>query len=382
MGKILRGYVLREIAGGLAAGIALFSSILFLLKTLDLLEMIFARGVPAGLVARLLAAIVPSFLEATIPMAFLLGIVVALGRLAADGEAMALRAAGIGIYQVLPPVLALASVLAATTLVLSMTARPWGHSEVERTLFEIARTRAHAALRPRFFNPDFENMVVYVDRIDRGTGELFGILVGDERGSDGRTTVFAQRGILGGDEDSGRLHLRLLDGTSVASSEMTADYDVTSFRSLEVQVELRTVTGAKPLSDEPATMTWPDLRARRGDGGPEGLEARVELQRRFAMAAAPFGLALLGCALGLHSAVSTRGRAIAISLACLMVFYALLTLGIALARSRALPVAAAVWIPNIVLYALAAWSVRRVAADRTPLPVLRPPVSWAPGSRR
>jgi lipopolysaccharide export LptBFGC system permease protein LptF len=65
----------------------------------DLIEMIFGRGVPAGLVVRLLAAILPSFLEATLPLAFLLGVVGALGRMASDHETLALRAAGLSVWQ-------------------------------------------------------------------------------------------------------------------------------------------------------------------------------------------------------------------------------------------------------------------------------------------
>ena len=45
------------------------------------------------LVARLLAAVLPSFLEATLPMAFLLAIVTALGRMAAERPASELDVA-------------------------------------------------------------------------------------------------------------------------------------------------------------------------------------------------------------------------------------------------------------------------------------------------
>src|SRR6266852_4766019 len=121
MGKTLRRYLLREIAGAFFAGIAIFSSILFLLRSLDLIEMIFARGVPASLVLQLLIAILPSFLEATLPMAFLIGIVTALGRMASDRETLALRAAGLSVWQVLPTVFAVSAVVAAATLALSMT---------------------------------------------------------------------------------------------------------------------------------------------------------------------------------------------------------------------------------------------------------------------
>src|SRR5205085_8309802 len=96
-----------------------------------------------------------------------------------------------------PPVLVLAAAVGAATLALSMTARPWGHREIERTAFEIAKTRASAALRPHFFNTEFERMVVYVDHIDDGTGKLAGVLLSDERGQDGQSTVFARSGEVG-----------------------------------------------------------------------------------------------------------------------------------------------------------------------------------------
>lgn len=381
MGKTLRRYLVREIGGAFLAGIAVFSSILFLLRALSLIEMIFARGVPAALVLRLLGAILPSFLEATLPMAFLLGVVGGLGRMAADHETLALRASGLSLWSVMPPVLALAGVVAAATLALSMTARPWGHREIERTAFEIAKTRASAALKPRFFNTDFERMVVYVDRIDRATGDLEGVLLSDERGRAGRSTVFARLGRIGGHENSGRLFLRLLDGTSVTSRENAADVDVTKFASLEVSLELRTSTGNRPVHDEPAALDWRTLREDlRGTDTARAREATIELHRRISIAVAAIVLAVLGVALGFHPSPSARSSAVATSLATILAFYAMLTLAVASARSGALPPAVALWIPDTLLAAVAAWTASRSAKDRRPLPRLLP--AWPRSASR
>lgn len=372
MGKTLRRYILREIGGAFLAGIAIFSSVLFLVRVLDLIEMIFSRGVPAVLVLRLLAAILPSFLEATLPMAFLLGIVTALGRMSSDHEILALRASGLSVRQILPPVLALSLVVAVSTLALSMTARPWGHSEILSTAFEIARTRASAVLRPRFFNTDFERMVVYVDRIEPETGSLVGVLLSDERGRAGGSTVFASRGFVGGHEESGSLYLRLLDGTSVSARESASDYDVTQFRSLEVSLRLRTATGSTPASDEPAALGWSELRSNlTGDDPALAKEATIEQHRRFSISAAAIALALLGTALGLHPLPASRGRAVTAAVFTILAFYGLLTLAVAVARSGALPPAVAVWLPDVLLAAAALWAHSRAASDRPVLPTLR-----------
>ena len=314
-------------------------------------------------------------------MAFLLGVVGGLGRMAADHETLALRASGLSLWSVMPPVLALAGVVAAATLALSMTARPWGHREIERTGFEIAKTRASAALKPRFFNTEFERMVVYVDRIDRATGDLKGVLLSDERGRAGRSTVFARLGRIGGHEDSGRLFLQLLDGTSVTSRENAADVDVTKFRSLEVSLELRASTGNRPGHDEPAALDWRALREDLGGAdAARAREATIEMHRRFSIAAAAILLAVFGAALGFHPSPSARSRAVATSLVTILAFYAMLTFAVASARSGALPPAVALWMPDTVLGAVAAWTALRSAKDRRPLPRLLP--AWPRRARR
>jgi lipopolysaccharide export system permease protein len=369
MGKTLRRYLLREIAGAFLAGIAIFSSILFLLRAVELIELIFARGVPAALVLQLLVAILPSFLEATLPMAFLIGVVAALGRMASDRETLALRAAGLSVWQVLPTVVSFSLVVALATLALSMTARPWGHREIEKTGFEIAKTRASAAVRPRFFNTDFEHMVVYVDHIEPKSGELFGVMLSDERGGSAGSTVFARRGLVGGHEESGRLFLQLFDGTSVTSRETGNEFDVTQFRSLEVHLELRTATGNKPASDEPATLRWQDIRDNLGgDDAGRAREAAIELYRRFGIAAAAIALALFGTGLGFHPSPTTRGRAVGICVLTILAYYALLSIAVAMGRAQKLPPSVALWLPDCSLLLLGAWTLLRTAQDAPLLP--------------
>jgi len=369
VGRTLRRYLLGEIGAAFVAGIVVFSFILFAARVVDLIEMIAARGVPGGLVLRLLVCIVPTFLEATLPMAFLLGVVVAFGRLGADGELVALRAAGISLYAMLRPVLALSLVVAAVTLALAMTARPWGHRELERTVFEIAKTRATAALRPRFFNTDFERMVVYVDRVDTGSGTLSGVMVADERSPDSRTTVFAQAGRVGANEQNGSLFLQLLDGTSVVAHEHAIDYDVTDFRSLEVQLELRTVTGTKPASDEPGTMGWQELMSERnGDDARRAVDADIEVHRRLTIASVPMLLALIGAALGAQPTRSARARGAAVSVTVILLYYALLSMAVAASRGGAVAPAVAMWLPNLLIGLAGAWMTARAARDRMLMP--------------
>lgn len=183
--------------------------------------------------------------------------------------------------------------------------------------------------------------------------------------------MFARSGRVGGHEDSGRLFLQLLDGTSVSSRENAADYDVTRFRSLEVNLELRTATGSRPESNEPAALGWTELGSTESPpGGVDAHEKAIERHRRFSISAAALALGLLGTALGFHPSTSTRSRAVALCVATVLVFQGMLTVAVALARSRTLAPAAAMWLPDAVLLAFALWALARSARDLPLLPVL------------
>ena len=64
-------------------------------------EKLLTYGAPATVVARILLTLVPQALAVTIPMSLLFGLLVALGRLSADREIVALQACGVGLRRLL-----------------------------------------------------------------------------------------------------------------------------------------------------------------------------------------------------------------------------------------------------------------------------------------
>ncbi|MCI4348149.1 MAG: LptF/LptG family permease, partial [Thermoplasmata archaeon] len=91
MPRIIHRYVFREILVPFGFGLSVFTFILLIARLLKLIEMVVTRGVPVTNILRLLAYIMPAFLEVTVPRAMLLAILVAFGRLSADYEMIAMR---------------------------------------------------------------------------------------------------------------------------------------------------------------------------------------------------------------------------------------------------------------------------------------------------
>ncbi|EQD79502.1 putative permease YjgP/YjgQ, partial [mine drainage metagenome] len=72
-------------------------------QTLLIMNLLVNKGLSPGTVARLILAIFPQFLTMIIPVSVLAASTAVFHRLASDGEIIAIKASGIGISRLIPP---------------------------------------------------------------------------------------------------------------------------------------------------------------------------------------------------------------------------------------------------------------------------------------
>jgi lipopolysaccharide export system permease protein len=370
---ILDRYILREMVVPFVLGLAIFTSILLIVRILKLVELVVNRGVPLAQMLRIFSYILPAFLEVTVPMALLLAILVAFGRLSSDSEVIAMRAAGISLYRLLVPVAIFASVIAVLTGWLSVTARPWGNSHLRQGLYEIVKTRAAAGIKPKVFNDEFKNLVIYVDRVQPATDVLEGILVADTRDPSLHNTIYAQTGRLITNERQHSLTLRLENGGIYSTGEKDEGYQDTRFTTYDITLDLNAaLTQLRDRERDVSELTLPELRAavteKLASGDPAHAE-RVELQRKLAIPFACLVFAAIGVPLGIQPTRAVHSRGFSLSLALIFLYYLLLTFGQNLGERGSLPPVVAVWLPNAVLAVVAAVLLLRAGqeAARAPL---------------
>jgi len=366
--RIIHRYVLREIAVPFALGLATFTFILLIARILRLVELVVNRGVPLLDVLRLFSYILPAFLEVTVPMALLLGVLTAFGRLSADSEMTALRTSGVSLYQVLPPVAVFASVVFVVAVGLSVYVRPWGNNRLRTGLFEIAKTRASAGIREKVFNDDFKGLVIYVNQIEPPGNALRGVLISDSREAEQLNTVIARAGFLVSSTGTNALMLRLIDGSIHSYYPRNGSYHRTDFATYDVTLDLQTALGnLQQHEKDPSEMTVGELRAaiaanaRTGD---TAFPETVELHRKLSIPFACLAFAALGVPLGLQPSRAVHSRGFTLSLALIFIYYLLLTLGENLGSRGVLPASVGLWIPNALLSLLAAVLILRAANDR------------------
>jgi lipopolysaccharide export system permease protein len=322
-----------------------------------------------GDVARLFVYVLPAFFEVTLPMAALLGVVIAFARLSSDGEMLALRGCGLSLWQLARPALFAGLMAGLATLLVAGWVRPWSERRAGEAVYDIAKTRATAALRPKVFQSLVDGLVLYAETVDPSQQRLDGVLISDERDRNEHTTVIAAAARMVSDEQAKVVYLRLTDGTSVTYHRAHDSYDTTAFASFEVNLDLS--HGLAPASNDgarPSQMFPHELIAARSRADGPGLDATLELHRRMAYAVAAVLLALMGVPLGMQPSRAVKARGLSVSLLVILAYYVLFSAAVGLAHGGVLPPALAMWVPDAVTAAVVLAMFARAAADRAPYP--------------
>lgn len=390
---VLDRYIVRELISPFCFGGALFTFFLVIDRLYHLTDLVITKGVPLHLVMQLLAFMLPSFLAHTLPMALLVAVLLAGGRLAGDLEIIAFNAAGISTLRLFRPVAAAAVVVMAGTAVLTLVVNPLANQEFQRQLFKILQTRATSGLTERVFNPMFGDVIIYVDDVSASQVALRGLLVSDERDSKISRIITAREGRLLTDEENRRITLRLIDGAVSEADVLPARpgvqagetrgvlpagasrYRLTSFSiydmSLSVDSPLRSDRrGEKPEKD----LSMPSLGARihalRGDRAARA-PYLVEWHKRLAFPAAAGVFALIAFPLAVRSHRGGRSIALVASLAILVAYYLVLTSLEGSALRLRLPAGLAMWTPNV-LFVAAGVTLLLTSSREWRLPGMRP----------
>lgn len=368
MTRILHRYILREIMVPFVFGLTVFTFVLLIARLLKLVELVVNRGVPTPSILRVFFYIIPAFLELTVPMATLLAVLVAFGRLSADSEIVALRSSGLSLYQLVLPVAVFVALTTTATLALAVQARPWGNRSLRSALFDIARTRASAGIRPKVFNDDFPELVIYAEEIDPRSDRLRHVLVSDERSPDEQSRIFAREGLMLSDAEAETVTLRLRDGfIHTVDTRGGAEYQ-TDFDSYDVSLDLRQLLAGAAETYDPKEMTLAGLarviKIKRERGRPVGPEL-VEYHRKFSIPFACVVFALLAVPLGIQPVRAARSRGFGMSIVIIFGYYVLLSGGEALAKHGLVPAVVGLWLPNLAFAALGTYLFVLAARERT-----------------
>jgi LPS export ABC transporter permease LptG/LPS export ABC transporter permease LptF len=351
-GMLAQRYLIAAIIPYLLMSLLLLTAILLAQQSVRLAEVLVVARVPTSLLVEFSLSLLPSVLVFALPTAVLLGTLVGLSRMGTDSELVALRAAGVGTWQMLWPVLALGLLVTGAALWVNLLAVPEAARAVRRASLRAALYKMDSPVEPRTFNTEIPGYVIYVKDGDKARGQ-WGRVFLFAQPKDGTTRLVTAR--------SGRIDSSAERSELVLSDALTTSFPATEGRgagaprATERLEQLRFLldTGRGQLIADlrreelrPEEMFWGELYAESGTVR-ERRERRTLAHRRLALSVSPLIFALLGAGLGLRVRKGGRGLGILLSFTVLLVYFLLLLFGEQLARAGTVHAAVGTWAANI-----------------------------------
>lgn len=392
--KILHRYIIKEASVFFLINLLAFTGLLLTLRLLKLTSLIINKGVSFDQIAMVFLSVIPTFLEIAIPLATLLGVMLAFARLSGDSEIVVIRSSGIGLHQLIKPVCVFGIVVGLISLYVSTQLKPWGYNQLSKSLFEITRSKSTAGLSEGIFN-DLGSLTLYAEKIDHYTGELENVIIEDRRDTSSRKIISAKNGVILSDEDKQTITFNLFSGD--IHEIIDKKYVLTSFNnnSLVMSPDELNDPENKQGNKRSRAMTMAELNTKEvdylnrlneltekqlSDGERDKkLEEHAEISRklnnikieharRFSMPFAAFILALIAFPLGIQPPRTQKtwgaGFSASLGLGVFVIYYALLSIGVALAENGIIPAFISVWLPNIVAALLAAYALKAMSSEK------------------
>ncbi len=351
--RIIDRYVIREIIPPFLIALLVFTFILIIPFIIELAEQMIAKGVPWVTLLQLMGTLVPGVAALTIPMALLIGILVAMGRLSADREVVVLMACGVSPYRLLQPILFLGVICWGVASWVMLEAMPNANQTFREISNKIVMDRAEGEVRPRVFFEDFPNLVLYVNEVPMGGTGWTDVLAADSRNPAQQVIYLAKRGRMVIDRDARTIQMVLEDGTRHRTDlAEPSSYEVARFASTILSLDPETVFPRKGPARGDRELSIEELHAKAEEFRAQGLSPHnqvMEIHKKFSIPVACFVFAILGLALGATSRKDGKLAAFVLGIGVIFSYYVVMYGGEALAKGHWLPAWLAMWLPNFLL---------------------------------
>ncbi|MBP8645995.1 MAG: LptF/LptG family permease [Syntrophobacteraceae bacterium] len=340
-------------------GVVLMTGRLF-----QLTRLLFVSSLTVADILELLWYAFPKLLQYALPMAVLLGVLLAFVRLHSDNELIALHAAGVSFWQFLAPVLTLSLLCTLLSVGNMLYITPSTNSSFENKLRSLGRTNFPVLLRDGTFITTIPKLVFYFRKVNPGDMTIEGIFVQDQRQEKIRPAIVAERAQILYQPDLSHITFRISNGIITRIPENLKDAQAVIFTTYDLTLSLDEIFGTvQGDSKGRDALTWRELIEvirRRAPG--ERVRYLMEMHQRLALPVGCLALGLVGAPLGALFRHGSRLMGVATGVGVYVAYYVLLSAGKGLAENRLVPSGLAIWLPDTVALLLAGYLWNR--ADR------------------
>jgi lipopolysaccharide export system permease protein len=402
-------------------GFGLIVFILVIDVVLQMLDQVLGKGLEVDAALQLFIYNLSWITALAVPMAVLIAVLMVFGRLAADNELLAMKAAGISFSRAVMPVGLAALVLSLAMIWFNDQVLPDSNHRARELAARLKRAKAALVLKQKegVFLRDLGPYHLQIREVNEETNQLSGLTLYDTGQPGPPTTLRAETGRIeifkngrymrltleNGEynrisaDDPGRISRGTFARQVLHIRDKGRDYSnyrssYRSDREMDVAAMLAAIEGMKVTNQRALTVidSTVDAFVRDAGSAPEAdelaergrqLEARidkqwglidsrrrransylVEVHKKFSIALACVVFVLVGAPVGALTRARGTAVSVAVSLVFFFAFWMFLIGGEELADRGFVPPALAMWAPNVVFGAFGLLMMRAAVLDR------------------
>ncbi len=364
--NILSKYIIKEISSIFIICLFVFTSLLFLIRSLQLADFVVNKSVPLWDMILLFSCIIPRFLEFAIPLSLLISIILAFGRLCADSEVVVMKAAGINLARLAKPVLLFAIGCMCLTFIMTCWLRPAANAKFSDLMFEMATSKANSGIVAGIFN-EVGDLVIYAKEVNHETHRLNHVIIGDRIDAKNPRTFIADNGDIVSNSENKTITLRLYNG--LISEGFLDEPKITSFSVTSLAINpnlfLKKKEDSKDKNEKELSLN--ELLSLVRKNKPDNIRALIELNNRVSFPITCLILAVIALTLGQQPARSVGNWGLSASLfggvLIILFYYVLFSVTDVFCSQGKIPTIF-LWLPNICLLGIAVYFFKNIYTEK------------------
>lgn len=365
--SIIDRYIFRELFPPFVLNLVFFTFVFLMAEMLKITDLIVNFNVGLLVVFKILLFSTPYFLTYVIPMSTMMAVLLTFLRLSSDNEIVAMKSGGVSLYRLLPPVLMFCFTGALLACFMAVYGTPRGRTAIKELTFKVFSANLDIGLKERTFNDSFNDVMLYVNKIDIKNKTLIDVFIEDKRDDKIISTVVAPKGKLFSEPESFIFHLRLYDGliNQVGLDDRSAHS--ISFDTYDIRLDMKKAITAAGNRKGRKEMNLSELRQylkTSGDKTSYYYKVLMEYHKKFSIPVACFALGILALPLGIVSKRVKRSSGLVLGLVYFLFYYILLSVGLVFGETGAYPPLIGMWLPNAVMGGLGVYLLIKTANEQ------------------
>ena len=346
---ILYRYLMREQVLPISICFLGLSLVLITGRLMQLTQYLFTSSLTSLDLLEIIAFAMPKLVLYTLPMATLIGVLLAFIRLNNDNELIAFRTAGISFLQLAPPVFIMLIFITVMSAFNTLYLMPIANKAFKHKLLSLGRASLPALLKEGVFIDSVPGMVFFFQKVNPTELAIKGVFIQDRREKQ-VITIVGERADISYQQDHNHLSFLISNGIVTRVGDDLAASQAVSFRSYELNLALdelldSSAEGSKGWREMSLSELYRMIRI-----APANYVTRFELElhHRLALPMSCLLLGLLSVPLGTLFHQRSRMTGITLGLGAFLAYYVVLSAGKGLADAFVIPAWLAAWLPNIV----------------------------------